>query len=75
MDFVRIHIGKNATLNSWTLFSSQKGTCSTIQVPLCEEKSVQLFRVAFFEVTSYNIDTLSVVHFSIVLFWSHRVLK
>ena len=41
---------KNATLNSWTLFSSQRGTCIVLQVPSCFlwKKRVQLFRVAFF---------------------------
>ena len=62
MDFERIPFGKKATLNSWTLSSSQKGTCSNeskhtiffkcydslVQVPFCEDESVQLFRVAFF---------------------------
>ena len=46
--FCKKALWKNATLISWTHFSSQKGTCSTIQVPFCDEKSVQLFRVAFF---------------------------
>ena len=34
---------------------------SLLHVPFCEEKSVQLFRVAFFEVTSYKIHTLVVL--------------
>ena len=45
--FCKKSFRKNATLTSWTLFSSQKGTCSTIQVqyiPFCVEKSVQLIR-------------------------------
>ena len=62
MDFERIPFGKKATLNNWTLSSSQKGTCSNeskhtiffkcydslVQVPFSEDESVQLFRVAFF---------------------------
>ena len=39
-------------------FYLQKGTCSTTQVPFCEEKSVQLVSVAFSEVTSYKIHIL-----------------
>ena len=57
--FCKKSLRKNASLTSWTLFSSQKGTCSIIQVPFCEEKSVQLVRVAFFVVTSYKIHTLA----------------
>ena len=38
--FCKKSLRKNATLNSWTLFSSKKGTCGTIQVPLCDEKSI-----------------------------------
>ena len=49
----------------WTLFSSQKGTCSTIQVPFCEEKSVQLFRVAFFW-----SDFLQNPYFSSIMEWN-----
>ena len=46
--FCKKSLRKNATLTSWTLFSSQKGTCSNVKLPFCEEKSVQLVRVAFF---------------------------
>ena len=49
MDFVKSPFGKpgkNATLNSL-----KKIVCydSLLQVPFCEEKSVQLFRVTFFQ--------------------------
>ena len=47
-EFCKKSLRKNAPLNSWTLFSSQKGTCTVLRVPFCEEKSVQLFRVAYF---------------------------
>ena len=58
MDFVRSHFGKMqlCIVEHFFLYkkvpvallSLQKGTFSTIQVPFCEEKSVQLVRVAFF---------------------------
>ena len=42
MDFVRSHFRKmQIWIPSWTLFSSQKGTCST---------TIQLFRIAFFQI-------------------------
>ena len=43
--FFKKSFRKKATLTSCTLFPSQKGTCI---LPFCEEKSVQLVRVAFF---------------------------
>ena len=45
---------KNANLNKWTL---EKIVCydSLLQIPFSEEKSIQLFRVAFSEITSYKI--------------------
>ena len=42
MDFVRSHFGK---MQLWTVEHFMKYYTS---VPVCEEKSVQLFRVAFF---------------------------
>ena len=85
MDFERIPFGKKATLNSWTLSSSQKGTCSNeskhtiffkcydslVQVPFCEDESVQLFRVAFFSKrTSFKIHTLASTFFLEYYFWN-----
>ena len=48
---------------SWTPFSSQKGNCSTyktwyLQVPFCDEKSVQLVELHLSEVTSYKIHVI-----------------
>ena len=59
MDFVRSHFGKNATLNTFFLHKKVPVVMNhnirffkcydlLLQVPFCEEKSVQLFRVAFF---------------------------
>ena len=49
MDFVRIHIGEMQLLQVEHFFLHKKVlTCIVLQVPFCEEKSVQLVRVAFF---------------------------
>ena len=51
--FCKKSLDKNATLTSWTLFSSQKGTCIVLQeqVPFCEEKVFDLSE-------SYKIHSL-----------------
>ena len=54
MDFVRSHFEKMQL-------------CSTIQVPFCEEKSVQLVRVAFF-----RSDFLQNPYFSYLTFARHQ---
>ena len=41
-------ISEKCNSDKLNTFSSQKGTCIVLQVPFCEEKSVQLVRVAFF---------------------------
>ena len=60
MYFVRSYFGKMQLWQVERFFLQQKGT---IQVPFCEEKSVQLVRVAFF-----RSDFLQNPYFSVHLF-------
>ena len=49
---------KNATLNSWTLFSSQKGTCTTLRYLFVMKKVFNYSELHFSEVTPYKIHIL-----------------
>ena len=58
-EFYKRSFRKDATLTSWTIFSSQKGIFSTAGTLLWQEKSVLLFRVA-----SFRSDFLQNTYFS-----------
>ena len=69
--FCKKSLRKNATLTSWTLFSSQKGTCSTIQGQLQTVAVLVLYRYLFVKKNVFNLPEL---HFSEVTFYKIHTL-